>query len=98
MNSLNNIRVVLVEPIHGGNIGSICRAINNNGITQLYIVNPSARIDWNEAKKLACNAKDQLSNIKKCMSIEEAIRDCSMVAGTTARKGSYRNTSITIED
>lgn len=98
MNSLNNIRVVLVEPIHGGNIGSICRAINNNGITQLYIVNPSARIDWNEAKKLACNAKDQLSNIKKCMSIEEAIRDCSMVAGTTARKGFYRNTSLTIED
>ena len=98
MNSLNNIRVVLVEPIHGGNIGSICRAINNCGITQLYIVNPSVRIDWDEAKKLACNAKSQLSNIKICMSLKEAIKDCSMVAGTTARKGFYRNTSSTIED
>ena len=30
MNPLDQIRVVLVEPMIGGNIGAVCRAINNN--------------------------------------------------------------------
>ena len=71
MNSLKNINIVLVEPINGGNIGSICRAINNNGITHLSIVKPNKNIDWNEAKKLACNAQDQLKKIKFYDSLEK---------------------------
>ena len=64
MNPLNQFRIVLVEPINGGNIGSICRVMNNCGITDLTIVKPRETINWNDAKKLACNAQNQLNNIK----------------------------------
>ena len=97
MNNLKNINVILVEPISGGNVGSICRSINNNGITNLSIVNPNKNIDWLEAKKLACNASDQLKNIKIYDSLKNAISKSTIVAGTSARTGFYRDSSITID-
>jgi len=97
MNNLKNINVIIVEPINGGNVGSICRSINNNGITNLSIVNPNKNIDWFEAKKLACNASDQLKNIKIYDSLKNAISKSTIVAGTSARTGFYRDSSITID-
>jgi TrmH family RNA methyltransferase len=93
MNILENIRIVLVEPIFGGNIGSVCRAMNNNGITDLAIVSPRPETDWTEAEKLACNAKPQLQARKEFSSLEEAIAGCTVVAGTSARTGFYRDTA-----
>ncbi len=93
MNILNNIRVVLVEPIFGGNIGSVCRAMNNNGITDLAIVNPRPTTDWDDARKLSCNAKAQLEARKEFQTLEEAVADCTIVACTSARTGFYRDTA-----
>lgn len=95
MNPLDQIRVVLVEPMIGGNIGSVCRAINNNGITDLALVKPRSDTNWNEAEKLACNARAQLTARKTFDTLEEAIGDCTLVAGTSARTGFYRDTAIT---
>lgn len=93
MNLLSNIRIVLVEPIFGGNIGSVCRAMNNNDITDLAIVNPRPTTDWDDARKLACNAKAQLDARKEFQTLEEAIADCTVVAATSARTGFYRDTA-----
>jgi TrmH family RNA methyltransferase len=93
MSGLENIRIVLVEPIFGGNIGSVCRAMNNNGITDLAVVNPREEVDWEEARKLSCNAKDQLEARREYASLAEAVADCTTVAGTTARTGFYRDTA-----
>ena len=93
MNVLDNIRVVLVEPIFGGNIGSVCRAMNNNGITDLAIVNPRSTTDWEDARKLSCNAKAQLEARKEFATLAEAVADCTVVAGTSARTGFYRDTA-----
>ena len=95
MQLLDNIRVVLVEPMIGGNIGAVCRAINNNGITDLAVVNPRPDTDWNEAEKLACNARPQLAARKTFDTLEAAIADCTLVAGTSARTGFYRDTALT---
>ncbi len=95
MNMLSNIRVVLVEPIFGGNIGSVCRAMNNNGITDLAIVNPRPATDWDDARKLACNAKAQLDARKEFKTLEEAVAGCTVVAGSSARTGFYRDTAHT---
>ena len=75
MQLLDNIRVVLVEPMIGGNIGAVCRAINNNGITDLAVVNPRPDTDWNEAEKLACNARPQLAARKTFDTLEAAIAE-----------------------
>ncbi len=93
MKILDNIRVVLVEPIFGGNIGSVCRAMNNNGITDLAIVNPRPTTDWDDARKLACNAKAQLDARKEFKTLKEALADCTVVAGSSARTGFYRDTA-----
>jgi tRNA (cytidine32/uridine32-2'-O)-methyltransferase len=93
MNILDNIRIVLVEPIFGGNIGSVCRAMNNNGITDLAIVNPRAETDWDDARKLSCNAKEQLEARREFPTLADAIADCTVVAATSARTGFYRDTS-----
>lgn len=90
---LNNIKIVLVEPLYGGNIGSVCRAMNNNGITDLAIVNPRPETDWSDARKLSCNAKAQLEARKEYTTLAEAVAGCTVVAGTSARTGFYRDTA-----
>lgn len=82
-----------MEPIFGGNIGSVCRAMNNNGITDLAIVNPRSTTDWEDARKLSCNAKAQLEARKEFATLAEAVADCTVVAGTSARTGFYRDTA-----
>ncbi len=95
MNLLENIRIVLVEPMHGGNIGSVCRAMNNNGITDLAIVAPRPETDWDDARKLSCQAHAQLEARKEYASLAEAVAGCTLVAGTSARTGFYRDTALT---
>ncbi len=91
MNPLENIRIVLVEPQSSGNIGSVCRAMMNMGITDLAVINPHDRHDWDEAKRLACHADKLLDARKVFQTLEEAIADCTVVAGTSARTGMYRD-------
>ncbi len=93
MNVLDNIRIVLVNPMFGGNLGSICRAMNNNGITDLVVVNPRPDMDMDEARKFSCNARAQLEARRECATLEEAIADCTVVAATSARTGFYRDTA-----
>ena len=90
---LDNIRIVLVNPMFGGNMGSVCRAMNNNGITDLAVVNPRADMDMDEARKFSCNAREQLETRKEFESLAEAVADCTIVAATSARTGFYRDTA-----
>ena len=92
-NLLNNIRIVLVNPMFGGNLGSICRAMNNNGITDLAVVSPRDDMDMNEARKFSCNARAQLEARKEYETLADAIAGCTVVAATSARTGFYRDTA-----
>jgi len=91
MNPLENIRIVLVDPKYAGNIGSICRVMMNMGITDLAIVAPGEHLDWAEARKLAYKAEVMLDRINMFQTLEEAVADCTVVAGTSARTGLYRD-------
>jgi TrmH family RNA methyltransferase len=95
MNPLENIRVVLVDPKYGGNIGSICRVMMNMGITDLALVAPHEKLDWEEARKLAYRAEPMLDRLKKFQTLEEAVADCTVAAGTSARTGFYRDHGFT---
>ncbi|MFA7256338.1 MAG: RNA methyltransferase [Kiritimatiellales bacterium] len=91
MNPLENIRIVLVDPKFAGNIGSICRVMMNMGITDLAIVSPGEHLDWAEARKLAYKAEEMLDRIQIFQTLEKAVADCTVVAGTSARTGLYRD-------
>lgn len=82
---LDNIRIVLVNTTHPGNIGGVARAMKNMGLRQLYLVAPkeypSERAEWR-----ASNALDVLSGATVVASLDEAIADCGLVIGTSARE------------
>ena len=59
-NIFNNIRVVLCQTSHPGNIGSAARAMKTMGLSRLYLVNPKHFPD-EQANALAVNAADVLA-------------------------------------
>jgi TrmH family RNA methyltransferase len=91
MNVLNNIRIVLVDPKYAGNIGSVCRVMMNMGLRDLALAAPGEHLDWEEARKLAFRAEPMLESLRRYATLQEAVADCTVVAGTSARTGFYRD-------
>ena len=81
---IDNLRVVMVETSHPGNIGAAARAMKTMGQKRLYLVNP-AIFPSAEVTARAAGADDLLANAVVCNTLEEAVRDCVLVVGTTAR-------------
>ncbi|MGK0500609.1 MAG: tRNA (cytidine32/uridine32-2'-O)-methyltransferase [Oceanicoccus sp.] len=83
-NPLHNARVVLVHTSHPGNIGAVARAMKNMGLRQLVLVKPkdfpNERAVWRSA-----SAVDILDNAIVVETLEEAVADCGLVVGTSAR-------------
>jgi len=84
-NFLNQIRIILIETTHSGNIGSTARAMKTMGLSDLVLVNPQDEID-DQARALSSNALDVLDNAKIVKTLGEAIADCDLILGTSARK------------
>jgi TrmH family RNA methyltransferase len=82
---LNRIRIVLVQPSHGGNIGGCARAMKNMGLTRLVLVAPED-FPGEEASARAAGADDVLSQAQVCVTLDEAIADCHLVIGASARE------------
>lgn len=89
--SLENIRIVLVRPMYAGNVGSVCRAMKNMGLSQLVIAGPRGRLNEAEARMMAAHAGDVLAARREVAAVAEAVADCGLVAGTTSRPGLYRD-------
>jgi tRNA (cytidine32/uridine32-2'-O)-methyltransferase len=81
----NNIRIVLVNTSHPGNIGGVARAMKNMGLSQLYLVEPRQYPD-EQAQWRAVSAADVLENAVVTSTLAEAIGDCQFVVGTSARE------------
>jgi tRNA (cytidine32/uridine32-2'-O)-methyltransferase len=81
---LENIRIVLVNTSHPGNIGSAARAMKTMGLSQLVLVNPITAPDG-KSIALAAGAGDVLANAKTVSTLAEAVADCGLVIGTSAR-------------
>jgi tRNA/rRNA methyltransferase len=81
---------VLVSPLYSGNVGSVCRAMKNMGFSNLVIASARGPLDVEEAKKMAIHADDIFDKRKEFPTLAEAVADCGLVIGTTARIGLYR--------
>ncbi|MES2217282.1 MAG: tRNA (cytosine(32)/uridine(32)-2'-O)-methyltransferase TrmJ [Pseudomonadota bacterium] len=79
-----NIRIVLVNTSHPGNIGSAARAMKTMGLSSLYLVAPE-KFPNKQADALAVGAADILASATVVATVEEAIADCEMVVGTSTR-------------
>ena len=77
------IAVVLARPSHPGNVGSAARAMKTMGFADLRLVDPPAIND--EARALAAGAADVLEGARSYASLPEALHDCALAVGFTAR-------------
>lgn len=84
MSSLRHIKIVLVETSHPGNIGAVARAMKNMAMDNFCLVNPKV-FPSAEATARASGADDILSAAKIYPTLQEAIADCQLVLGTSAR-------------
>ncbi len=78
------IRVVLVGTQHPGNIGSAARALKTMGLSRLVLVAPE-RYPHQDAIALAAGADDVLAAASLHATLAEAVADCRLVLGCTAR-------------
>ncbi|MEX2132285.1 MAG: RNA methyltransferase, partial [Pseudohongiellaceae bacterium] len=85
--NFNNIRIVLVNTSHPGNIGAAARAMKNMGLQHLVLVRPD-QFPSGVAVGRAVSALDILDNAIVVDSLAEAISDCGLVIGTSARQRS----------
>lgn len=83
--SLENIRIVMINTSHPGNIGAAARVMKNMGLKRLYLVEPKSFPNY-EATAMASGADDLLSQAVVCSSFEQALEGCHLVLGTTARE------------
>ena len=82
---LDNIRIVLLQTYHPGNIGAVARAMKTMGLSDLVLVSPKKYPD-EEATNRAAGAVDVLEHAKVVSALEHAVADCVQVFGTTARQ------------
>ena len=88
-----DLRVVLVRPEEGRNVGAACRAAKTMGIESLYLVAPG-EIDWRQARIIAVHAADVLQSAVVCGSVAEAVAGCTLAAAVTRRDGKRRKYRI----
>lgn len=81
--------IILCRPSEPGNVGAVCRAMKNMGLTRLRLVAPA---QWDEAllRARAVHAEDVWENAAVFDTLAEAAADCSLLVGTTRRRGRHR--------
>lgn len=84
MFDFNQLTVVLVNTSHPGNIGATARAMKNMGLNKLTLVQPE-QFPSGVAVGRAVSAVDILDNARVVDSLQEAVADCGLVIGTSAR-------------
>ncbi len=85
---MNRLRVVLVGTQTAANAGSAARVMRNFGCSDLVLVSPQCDVRTEPARATATHHADEL--LETCRIVEhldEALADCVLVAGTSARTG-----------
>ncbi len=92
-----NLRMVLVETSHPGNIGAAARAMKTMGLDQLRLVNP-VLFPHAEATARASGADDMLARAQILDDLDTALSDCSLVLGISARRRSLAVPSLNLRE
>lgn len=84
---LDNIQITLVNTTHPGNIGAAARALKTMGLKHLALVEPKL-FPHEEATARAAGATDILQRAQVWSNLDDAIADCALVVGASARRRS----------
>lgn len=94
---LSRLRMVLVQTQHSGNLGAVARAMKTMGIHDLALVAPQCHRDT-IAHQRASGADDLLTAAGVYGQLAEAIVDCTLVMGCTARSRRVQLPDVSPED
>lgn len=86
----DSVKIVLMRTTHPGNIGAVARAMKNMGFKRLCLVDPLSQNEGEsfpcfEATRRASGAVDLLKEAQVVSTIDEALMDCHLVIGASAR-------------
>src|SRR5690606_20688184 len=81
---LSHVRIVMVNTTLPANIGSALRAMKTMGLSKLVLVAPKT-YPHPDVDALAAGATDLIEPIEIVETLEDAIKDCQIVFGTSAR-------------
>jgi len=84
MQLLDRLRIVMINTSDSGNIGAAARAMKTMGLRQLVLVQPE-EFPTAKATARASAAADLLHKARVVQTLDEAIGDCQLVFGTSAR-------------
>jgi tRNA/rRNA methyltransferase len=96
--NLSNVVIILSRPEESRNVGSVCRAMANNGLKTLRIVGKRENFDDERVRILAIHAAKIWEEAQFFDSITEAAKDCVICAGTTRRRGKKRGKLLLPEE
>ena len=103
--NLENIIIVLSRPSEAGNVGAVCRAMKNMGLSRLRLVAPElvnmpdallseAGLSYGGSESVirarAIHAADVWESAETFDTLTGAVADCPLVIGTTRRRGRRR--------
>jgi tRNA (cytidine32/uridine32-2'-O)-methyltransferase len=77
-------RFVLFAPTHPGNVGAAARALKTMGFHDLVLVNPCDHLA-SEGRARASGALDVLEAARVVPALADAVGDCGLVVGASAR-------------
>jgi tRNA (cytidine32/uridine32-2'-O)-methyltransferase len=91
--ALDDIRIVLIEPAHPGNIGAVARAMKTMSFSRLVLVRPH-RFPSEEADRRAMGSIEILQAAEVVDDLDRAVDDCRLVIGCSARPRSFRHSEL----
>ena len=82
---LDRIRIVLIGTSHPGNIGGTARAMHNMGLADLALVAPRCEPLTSDTISRASGADHIVHDARRVETLEQAVADCTLVVGASAR-------------
>ena len=92
---LSDIVIILCRVSEPGNVGAVCRAMKNMGLSRLRLVIQEP-LDENLLRVRAIHAADIWEQAEVFDTLAGAAADCTLIVGTTRRRGRRRK-SVTMD-
>jgi tRNA/rRNA methyltransferase/tRNA (cytidine32/uridine32-2'-O)-methyltransferase len=81
--------IILCRPAEPGNVGAVCRAMKNMGLSRLRMVAPEP-LEEGVVRARAVHGEQVWETAETFGTLADAVADCSLVIGTTRRRGRRR--------
>ena len=95
---LNHLRIILHRPTGPANVGAVCRAMANMGLSDLVLVSPKYPLDHEQTVAYATHGDAVRGAARIVETLEDALADCVKTYATSSKHGLYRRQACVSAD